>query len=280
MRKIILLVVVLALIGGCSGQKTRVYPVEPDEDQVDISLSDMKGFQLRLDRAPQRLVLLGELGADIIEELGVSERVEGTLSNLSPRGYKGLKKYTYEEILGGLVDTDLYIAGPELSEAMREEFYKKNLPLIILDIEEQGDIYRAIEVLGRALGKNLAAREEVRYLEKSWEELSLKEDYKGTIYIEKDGKSLGQRSLLGQLLFKLGYDSMEKLAEEKALSSEELRSLNPDYVLIVGEKGSLDLDRFSETSAASKNRIYFWQDERLRGSSFIDEMKDLLKILK
>lgn len=280
MKKLGLLLIILFFLSSCSGENTRVFPVEAEEDQIDISLSDMKGKQLRLEEAAENLVLLSSQGADIIKSLGASDRVGGKLNRLSLKNYPNLKNYTMEEILSELVDGDLYIADANLDPIISEEFYRKGLPLIILDIREQGDIYRAIEILGLALGKNLAALEEIKYLERRWEELSLKHDYKGLIYIEKDGKALGARSLLGQLLSKLGYENLVKEAQGPSVDSQELERLGVDYILLIGDKDQSSIERFSKTPAGDEKRIYFWKDDNLRGSSYIDEIEGLLKILR
>lgn len=272
MKKIGLIFIILLLLIGCEGSKA--YPVEAEEDQIDISLADMKGVQIQLDEAAQEVVILSPVAGKILESLGARDRISGIQADIDYKKASGLKKYRKDEILTGLVQADLFVVLEEdLTSKEREAFYKRGQNLIILSIEDEGDLYRAIEILGRGLGKNLAAVEEVRHLESLWQKLIEESSYKGSIYLESQGQVLGRSSYMSKSLEKLGFDNVNEGRSLGVFSRQEIEKLSPDYILVLGQEDS-------ETRAKFKDmKVLYWPEEGFYGPDFVEEFKKLLRAL-
>ncbi|NLY72693.1 MAG: ABC transporter substrate-binding protein [Tissierellia bacterium] len=276
MKRIVIIFIIalqVLLVSSCS--QSKVYPVEPEEDQVDISLSDMMGVQIRLDQAAQEVVLMSVCAAQIVEELGARDQVAGIQSNLDFKNSSGLRKYSKEEIISGLVEGDLFIARDlDLTINERRKFYERGQNLLLLSIKEEGDIYRAVEIIGRALGKNLAAKEEIKYLSSAWQELSDKSSYKGRIYIERDGESLGRGSYISKSLDKLGFENVNEGQGQGYFSAKELKALKPDFLLVLGKEEDIDKEKFKDF------KVLYFQEDNFYGINFVEEYEKLIKALK
>ena len=152
MKRIVIIFIIalqVLLVSSCS--QSKVYPVEPEEDQVDISLSDMMGVQIRLDQAAQEVVLMSVCAAQIVEELGARDQVAGIQSNLDFKNSSGLRKYSKEEIISGLVEGDLFIARDlDLTINERRKFYERGQNLCYFLSRRRGifiELWRLLEEL-------------------------------------------------------------------------------------------------------------------------------------
>lgn len=291
-RKIILILILITLISlvAC-GKNSKVYPLEPDEDQRDIALSDMLGGQLRLEEAAQKLIVLSPGACEIISDLGASERIIARERLcLYPKEVAKLPIVFNQDLSNPALvedlDSDLIIVDAEdISIENINGLYKAGLAVLILDVKNVEDIYRSTEIIAKALGKNLAAKELIQRMSKQWDRLRLAhEEKKGSIYIETSDfvpLSLAEDTLISYLLEEVGYKNVNASKESKALSLGEIKALDPDFVLILGEASQARREELSELRALKEDNLYFWEEyPRLAGSNFVSVLEDLIKDVK
>lgn len=287
----ILTLILLLSLSGC-GKGSKVYPLEPDEDQRDIAVSDMLGGQLRLEVAAQRLVVLSPSACEIIADLGETQRIvaRGELCTY-PKEVSDILVISSQELFNPKIMEDLksdliIIDSSYLSIKEVNSLYKEGMAVLLLDVKNVEDIYRSTEIIGKVLGKNLAAKELVRYMSDQWEELlkRSKEGRKGSIYIENTQSptiGFGRNSLISYFLENLGYENASKYKESRSFTLGEVELLDPDFILILGAPSPSHADELLGLRAAEEKKIYFWNESpRLAGSGFVDVLKDLLKLLK
>lgn len=288
---LMLILVCLLLLASC-GKARKVYPMEPDEDQRDIAVSDMLGGQLRLEEAAQRLVVLSPSACEIIADLGAVERIVASGEFCEyPKELSAISKVSIQDLLNSSrldqLDSDLIIIDAwDLSMENIDRLYKAGRAVLLLDVKNVEDIYRSTEIIGKVLGKNLAAKELVRHMSSQWEAL-LKGSggsNKGTVYIENQDippAALGRDTLISYFLEKLGYENILKERKNKNLTLSQIEVLKPDYILKLANQSSATVDEAINLRAVEEKNIYYWKDfSRLAGPDFVSVLKDLLKGLK
>lgn len=294
MKSKLLLIVVLIFIlilNGCAGT-SKVYPMEPDEDQRDIALSDMLGGQLRLEEAAQRLLVLSPSACEIIFDLGAGERIIArSESCIYPKELSAISEISFQDLFNlesmEELESDLIIIdAQDLSLDEIDRLYKAGRAVLLLDVKNVEDIYRSSEIIGRVLGKNLAAKELVLHMSHQWEALleSAGDDKKGSIYMENQEippRALGRDTLVSYFLEKLGFENSFKERENRSLTLKEIETLDPDYILKLGTQSPSVFDQLTGLRAVEEKNIYYWtQYPGLAGSNFVDVLKDLMKLLK
>ncbi|HZK09994.1 MAG TPA: hypothetical protein VFD08_02885, partial [Clostridia bacterium] len=69
--------------------------------------------------------------------------------------------------------------------------------------------------------------------------------------------------------------------ESKALSLGEIKALDPDFILILGETSQARREELSELGAVKENNLYFLGEyPRLAGSNFVSVLENLIKDMK
>ncbi|NLY37176.1 MAG: ABC transporter substrate-binding protein [Tissierellia bacterium] len=287
----IMILIVLLNMTGC-GKTSKVYPLEPDEDQIDIAVSDMLGGQLRLEEAAQRLIVFSPAACEIIADLGEAERIQarGELCN-NPKELEKVPLLTPRDLSKpetlDILDSDLIIMDASIVPLEDvDRLYKAGMAVLLLESKNIEDIYRSTEIIGKALGKNLAAKELIRYMSTQWESLlkASKGQKNVRIYIQDNqipASSLGRNTLIGSFLEELGYENISKIGQDRAYTPREVELLNPDFILVLGDPSLSFGEEFSGVRAVKEKNLIYWGDSpRLAGSQFVEVLKDLMTLLR
>lgn len=276
--RVLLFSLLLCLI-AC-GKKAKVFPLEPDEDQRDITVSDMLGGQLRLEEAAQRILVFSPSACSILVDLGATDRISAKITTCQNEELKQIPEINAIDLLRSQSldawEGDLIMAdASQLSLDTIDRIYKESRALLVLDIKSAEDMYRATEILGKALGKNLAAKELVISMSTQWENLKEQSSLKPKerIYIEEglSGLGLGKETYISRLFEDLGFENVNKSKENSQFTLEELRQADPDRIIILGDENQDRRRQLDGLRASSDKRLYFFNDSsQLYGPRFVE----------
>ena len=231
--------------------------------------------------SPQRIVSLVPSQTELLVDLGLEDRIVGiTKFCIHPKHLLksktivgGTKNYRFEVIQG--LKPDLIIANKEENEKEGVEKLAKEYPVWISDITTLQDSFEMILGLGEMLYANEKASEIVFQLKSDFKE-SLKK--RGTaVYLIWNNPIMvaGKDTFINEMLSLAGFENKVTKSRYPTLTMEELKELNPNYLLLSSEpfpfkeKHLADFKKqFPEATVTLVDGEYFsWYGSRLLGAS-------------
>lgn len=156
----------LLMASGCAqlqdGRSVGGEQNQKQQRQFEILLEDDLGRQVRLFKAPQRIISLAPGITEILFALGLSDRIVGVTEycNYPAEALEKPKAGSFsepniEQIVA--LQPDLVVA-VRLQEEMLSRLEELSVPLLVLEPTSVNDVYRSIELLGLAAGVEENAR--------------------------------------------------------------------------------------------------------------------------
>jgi len=207
---------------------------------------DMMGQSLHLGAAPQRIVSLVPSQTELLFDLGLGERIVGvTKYCIHPK-----KEVRRKEKVGGTKDfelekiaalqPDLIIGNKEENEEKGIEALKKaGFPVWMSDIYTLADALRMISEIGRITDTVQKAQTLSAALKMGFKALKNKntENAKSALYLiwRAPWMAAGPETFIHEMLPYAGFHNAVKTPRYPVLSEEELRTLQPQEVLLSSE---------------------------------------------
>lgn len=288
----------LSILTGCTQSKQSI-KVEEDEtkDSSDvIEITDMAGRNIVLDRQVERVVAIGS-ALRLYTYVNGTEKLVGVekkqQSKESGRPYiianpelekipiigEGFPANVDPELLID-VSADVIIAGDILDIAQIEELEKKiGAPIVIVSCGSSAvfdkDMYKALDIIGKIVGKEDRSKELIEYMEDCKTELTnltkdIPEDKKPSIYIgglsykgnHGIESTTGNSSVLNVINAKNVADEIGK-SGSIMIDKEQLVKWDPDIIIIdengmgiVREDYNKNPDYYNELSAVKSGKVY------------------------
>lgn len=247
-KKILLIIVSLLfalLLSGCGGQDQQSKEQEPKEE---TAISDLIGKELTLEEAPNRIVTFVPSLTETVFALGIGDKLVGRTDwcnypeevvNIPSIG--GME-FDVEKILS--LKPDLLIThemGISTGEAGYEQLKDAGIPILIVPNESTiEDVYRNIELIGKATHATEAAEELISSMKTTFTEYAEKaqaisEEEKRRVWVEIDPTliTVGKNTFLTEMLELINAENIAGDQEGwPQFSEEEVIGQNPDVILI------------------------------------------------
>ncbi|PRY88886.1 ABC transporter substrate-binding protein [Mongoliibacter ruber] len=203
--------------------------------------TDQMNRTIEIHEKPQRIVSLVPSQTELLVDLGLKERLVGvTKFCVHPKGLKkqktiigGTKNFHFDKIAA--LQPDLIIGNKEENYQEGIEQLAEKYPVWMSDIFNLEDAFNMMVGVGEITGTSIVANSLVRKIKN---DLDLHFEKKGTaVYvIWKDPLMVvGANTFIDDMLNRVGFDNLIKNERYPMLAMEELKSLNPDYLLLSSE---------------------------------------------
>ncbi len=270
-RKLAVLALLISIfIAGCS---ENAYVSKPPEENVAppaatiIKVTDDFGYEVTLNKTPQRIVSLAPSNTEILFAIGAGDRVVGVTDycNYPPEAMEkpkvgGYSTVDIEKVIA--LNPDLVVAahgnGIETIEALRE----RGITVIVLNPKNLDDVMRNIELLGKVTGCEENASKLVKVMEYTIEEVkksvaNVSDRPKVAHIMWHDPVWVSGRNTFIDELIRLagGENAFGDMDGWKAVSIEDVLERNPDVIIVNSGSGM----------GGGKNILYAWAISELKG---------------
>lgn len=267
----ILLCCAIVCLTGCGKGKTN--------RAEQRTITDMMGRQVSLEKIPDRIVVLTPSDCEILYALGVGDKIVGRGTYCDyPQEAKQIKevasgeKTNVEQIIALQPDVVFMETMAQSIEPI-EKLEKAGIPVIETDAKKIEEVYDAITLLGKAVGKQEEALQLTNEMQQSFEEIQKKVADQGhkKVYFEVSPLeyglwTAGKNTFLDELATLLGLTNIFSDIEGfSKISQEQVLKRNPDYIITMtmGEKDKISPEeeisqrKGWETITAVKNKQIF-----------------------
>ncbi|MFV8382282.1 siderophore ABC transporter substrate-binding protein [Corynebacterium hindlerae] len=277
-------------IAGCSpATESTNSTTQAEANAGPVTFTDMDGVEVNLDKAPEKVAVLDYAALDIMESLGLSDKVVG----ISGAGGKLPEFVTKYDIIDGgqrepdiealaQAEPDLIIGGPRnigRDKNMRGKLEKvapvANLGVTFNDFSLANN-EQLVKTVAEIFGKTAEAEQELEKIRKRAEQISAKAQTAGpTLTLMASGgeiSAFGPKSRFGLAFSDLGFTQAADVGAQSprhadAVSFEFIANAKPETIFILdrdaaigqaGEAASATLDNalVNATPAAKENRIF------------------------
>ncbi len=254
-----------------------------------ISLKDQIGHLIELDRAPKRIVSLVPSQTELLHDLGLGSSVVGvTKFCIHPRNWKksksiigGTKNVHHDKIAS--LKPDLIIANKE--ENTKEDIKKlqEYYPVYTSDIFTIPESFVMMNDLGLIFNKQEEVSSLIKAIEHSFKTIRKSENKTVAYLIWQNPIMLaGKRTFIQSMLELGGFKNILASTESRypEVSLEQLKKLNPDYLLLSSEpfpfkpKHKSELEkRTGIPSILVDGEMFSWYGSRmLKLSNYLDNL--------
>ena len=290
-RTAILLIIVAAMLMGSAMAES-------------LTVKDFEEREITLSKPAERIVVLMPADCEILYAIGAGDKIvgRGEFCNypeeiLEVEAVKSGQEMNLEQVLA--LKPDLVIATKMAhSKENIEALEKAGVPSLVIDAQNIEGVYKAIETIGKVVGKENEASDLIADMKKGFEEVIKKVDGKklGTVYYEVSPLqwglwAAGGGTFLDEIGNMLGLENI--FADQDAwaqVSEEQVINLNPDYIVTTsmyfGEGPKPDEEILSrkgwEDSAAVKSSDGYNADNDLitrPGPRLVDAANDFYNFL-
>lgn len=245
--------------------------------------------EVRIPRSPRRIVSLVPSQTELLYDLGVGNRLNGlTKFCVHPNQLKeekviigGTKDFKIERIKE--LQPDLIIGNKEENDEERIASLEKEFSVWMSDIETLADALNMIEQVGEMVDRRSRASELVKSIVRDLEALDPK-PLKRSIYLiwHDPIMAVGKSTFINDMLKYAGFQNLVTEGRYPALSIEELKSLQPDYILLSSEPfpfkkkhEAFYQDAFPNAEVILVNgEMFSWYGSRLlKSASYFDQLQ-------
>lgn len=243
MAAVFAVVFMLVLLSGCreggsSGEEDVAAPAGK------IVVRDDSGYELILDKPPQRIISLAPSNTEILFALGVGERVVGVTTycdypeEAKEKARIGDLQGNTEEIVA--LQPDLVIAKWTLNKNMVDRLRKLNIPVLCVEPESFEGVYRAIAMIAKVTGTDEVGEKIIADMKKKIAEVQEKiagipEERRVRVFIEVGTDPLftaGSKTFVDELVrLAGGINVASEIEGYQMYSSEAVIEKNPDVIL-------------------------------------------------
>jgi iron complex transport system substrate-binding protein len=245
----VLLTAALFVITGCiQSDKVVASP--------DVSIVDQMDRQVSISSVPIRIVSLAPGNTEIAYALGLGDYMVGVTDNcnypqeaLAVAKVGGFSKPNIEAILA--LEPDLVIAGNKHVEQVKK-LDEMGIPALILVPESMEEVFKAMELVGKATGKateaeNIVAgmKERIQAVQTKVEKIPKGERVRVYYEVASDPlMSIGSTSIIHEVIDIAGGNNIFSDVTDRypKISQEVLIERDPQIILFPKSHGSITLD--------------------------------------
>lgn len=197
---------------------------------------------VRVPRHPRRIVSLVPSQTELLYDLGVKDQLVGVTKFCIHPGHLrsekkvvgGTKGFKIEKIME--LKPDLIIGNKEENDQARIEELAKEFPVWMSDITTLDDALAMIKDIGQLVGQSEFADHMAFEIRLGFEHLKPITTKNCVNLIWHDPiMAVGQSTFINDMLSRAGFKNLVKTARYPVLTIEELKGLNPDWLLLSSE---------------------------------------------
>lgn len=269
-----------------------------------ITITDSRGVEVALDKAPEKIVSLMPSNTEILFALGCGEKIIAVSDYCNfPAETARLPKLptgeqlSIEQIIA--LSPDVAVIGNMTAmEDQVNQLEQAGVKVIVTEANNLSETYKVIEMLGTAMGKEKEASTIVKNMKEGLEKITKEVENKAAskVYVEVSPLeyglwSCGQNTFIQELIEIVGakniFDDIDGWA---AVSEEQVIVLDPDIILTtsspltgikdpVGEISSRE--NWSGIEAVKNNRIVMLDADMISrpGPRLLDVANELVKVI-
>lgn len=274
MKRLVLSILLMATFGlaacGNTGNSSTVSTQTSNTtEQTTVSIKDSNGDRVEVQKNPQKVVVFDNGSLDILDALGVGDRVIGAATKNLP---SYLDKYKDVESAGGIKEPDLEKINqlqPDLIIISgRQSDYKEELakiaPTLYLAVDTKEpweSVQQNVNALAEIFGKEDKAKEELATLTKEIEETKekaskLEQTALVTLVNEGQLSAYGSGSRFGLVHdvfgFKQADDQIEASTHGQSVSYEYILEKNPGILFVVDRTKAIGGDDSKDNVSANE----------------------------
>lgn len=197
---------------------------------------------VRVPRHPRRIVSLVPSQTELLYDLGVKDQLVGVTKFCIHPGHLRSEKI----VVGGTKDfkiekirelkPDLIIGNKEENDQVRIEELAEEFPVWMSDITTLDDALAMIKDIGQLVGQSEFADHMACEIRLGFEHLKPIAT-KNCVYLiwHAPVMAVGQSTFINDMLSRTGFNSLVKTARYPVLTIEELKGMNPDWLLLSSE---------------------------------------------
>ncbi|AIY90885.1 ABC transporter substrate-binding protein [Geoglobus acetivorans] len=277
---IFLTLAALILISGCADIKSPEIQNKSGEnlktEKFPITVTDDFGFNVTVDKKPERIISLAPSNTEILFALGLGDRIVGVTEYCNyPEEAKerpkvgGYSTIDIEKVLS--LKPDLVVASFGNGEETIQTLKEYNLTVIALNPKDLKGIIRDIEMLGKVTGEEENATRLIKMMENKIETVKAKAEkmearpkvahilWHDPIYVSGNGTFVNELITIAG-----GQNAFGDVEGWKVVSIEDLYSKDPDIIIVNSGDGM---------NANGENIIYEWVTSELKDLRAVKEGK-------
>jgi iron complex transport system substrate-binding protein len=266
-----------------------------------VVVTDMAGRQVAVPANPNRIVSAAPACTEILFAVGAGDAVVGVTEfctyppeacSRTKIGQFGPETISLETVIG--LKPDLVFAAPGTQDSFIEAVQRVNVPVVAVEARSFEEVYKAVELVGRATGHDDRGKELAEALKKRVDAVAARPIAKRprVFYLLDDPPvTAGPKTFIGEMIHLAGgdnvFDDVTQLYPK--VSDEELVRRDPEVIVVPRGKGhTIDVDAVlarpawaTITAAKRKHIIYLDQDAASRaGPRLADALEQLADELR
>jgi len=255
------LLVGLMMMTGC-GQKTPdSLPIENGQSEYPVIFQDDLGRQVTIDSEPQRIVSLSPSNTEILYAIGLNSRMAGVTTYCDyPAAARQCKK------IGGFSDPNLemiialnpdLVVAESIHSLVIPALEEAGIPVLAVEPQRLADISGAVELIGRATGRQAEANrlaEEIRDKIEQVRSRIIGDSNPPLVYFEiwhEPFMTVGPGTLIDDLITVCGGINLagDAAGHYPELSEEAIILRNPDVIIYPESHGEALINPMNRTGA-------------------------------
>jgi len=240
---------------------------------------DQMGFEVKVPQSPQRIISLVPSQTELLFDLGLDDRIVGvTKFCIHPKdkvsqyaNVGGTKKLNSEKIKE--LKPDLIIGNKEENYKEGIEMLQANYPVWMSDIFTLQDSLEMMRHVGKLTNTSTLADSLIHQITSAFQVASDKPIRTALYFIwQKPHMVAGSDTFINEMLYYARFDNLAKESRYPELSDEQIKALNPDYILLSSEPFPFKeqhINVFKELCPDAKvmlvdGEMFSWYGSRLR----------------
>lgn len=240
---LLLAVSLLLALAACGTQQTQ----EPEDGAAAVTITDMKGREITLDKPAEKIVALTASDCEILYAIGAGDTLVGRgkycdypAEVLDVPAVESGADTNLEEIIA--LDPDvLLMSDMAQTDEQVAQLEAAGIKVVVSEATDIDGVYTAIEMIGALMGKADNAKTVIEGMKKTFAEVQDKATGDGTetIYFEVSPLqyglwTAGANTFMDEIATMLGlkncFSDVEGWGE---ISEEQVLDRNPDYIVTI-----------------------------------------------
>lgn len=240
---LLLAVSLLLALAACGTQQTQ----EPEDGAAAVTITDMKGREITLDKPAEKIVALTASDCEILYAIGAGDTLVGRgkycdypAEVLAVPAVESGADTNLEEIIA--LDPDvLLMSDMAQTDEQVAQLEAAGIKVVVSEATDIDGVYTAIEMIGALMGKADNAKTVIEGMKKTFAEVQDKATGDGTetIYFEVSPLqyglwTAGANTFMDEIATMLGlkncFSDVEGWGE---ISEEQVLDRNPDYIVTI-----------------------------------------------
>ena len=232
-----------------TSQPTESTPdVKPSEEvSTVVTITDMKGREIKLDKPAERIVALAASDCEILYAIGAGDRLIGRgeycdypaeVLEVPAIGSGG--ETNIEQIIALQPDV-LLMNDMDQPKEQVEQLEQAGIPVVVTDDSDIAEVYAAVELIGKVTGKETAATELIESMKSAFAEVMADSAGDGTqtVYFEISPLqyglwTAGTNTFMDEIAAMLGVKNcFADVDGWGQISEEQVLERNPDFIVTV-----------------------------------------------